>query len=44
MDLHFVVTANAFACYPYLRKASCALAHYVNGNVARQVDGISIAP
>ena len=43
MDLHFVGTANVFVCYPYLKKARFALAHYVHGSVARQqVDGIFI--
>ena len=48
--LNQAVYGSAFRRYgkrlrdPYLRKASSALAHYVDGSVARQVDGISIAP
>ena len=42
MDLHFVGTANVFVCYPYLKKARFALAHYVHGSVSRPVDGIFI--
>ena len=29
MEPHFVDTANAFVCYPYLKKARSAPAHYV---------------
>ena len=38
----FVDLANVFVYYPYLKRAKFALAHYVRGNVARQVDGIFI--
>ena len=42
MELHFVVMANVFVYYPYLKRARSAPAHYVRGNVAHPVDGISI--
>ena len=42
MELHFVDLANVFVYYPYLKRAKFALAHYVHGSVARQVDGIFI--
>ena len=42
MELHFVGTANVCAYYPCLKKARSALAHYVDGSVARPVDGIFI--
>src|SRR6266699_5929334 len=43
MGRHFVDTAKSFVYYPYLKKARSAAAHYVHGNVVRQVDGIFTA-
>ena len=37
-----LVVAYLLAAYPYLKKAGSALADYVHGSVARQVDGIFI--
>ena len=42
MERHFVDTAKGFVYYPYLKKARSALAHYVDGSVARPVGGIFI--
>jgi len=43
MELHFVGMANGCVYYPYWKKARLAPAHYVHGNVAHRVDGISTA-
>jgi hypothetical protein len=42
MELHFVDMANVFVYCPYLKRARSAPAHYVRGNVAHPVGGISI--